>query len=312
MAAVYKSLSKKDSQKSEAPSNGVKKNKQRVLILSSRGVTYRHRHLLNDIASMLPHSRKDAKFDSKSRLNELNELAELYNCNNVLFFEARKGKDLYIWLSKVPNGPTVKMHLQNLHTMEELHFTGNCLKGSRPILSFDAAFDKHPHLRVIKELFLHTFGVPQGARKSKPFIDHVMGFSFADGKIWVRNYQINEQEGSSIKLDQDAEAQTKSSSKSRSAVGDTEINLVEIGPRFVLTPIVIQEGSFGGPIIYENREFVSPNQVRADLRRSKATRHNARAEQTVMRLSKKGDLGLRSNGRTRMTKDELDNQSIFA
>lgn len=41
MAAVYKSLSKGGSQKSEAPSNGVKKNKQRVLILSSRGVTYR-------------------------------------------------------------------------------------------------------------------------------------------------------------------------------------------------------------------------------------------------------------------------------
>ena len=49
--------------------------------------------------------------------------------------------------------------------MEELHFTGNCLKGSRPILSFDAAFDKEPHLRVIKELFLHIFGVPKGARK---------------------------------------------------------------------------------------------------------------------------------------------------
>lgn len=40
-------------------------------------------------------------------------MAELYNCNNVLFFEARKGKDLYVWLSKVPNGPTVKFHLQN-------------------------------------------------------------------------------------------------------------------------------------------------------------------------------------------------------
>ena len=62
---------------------------------------------------MLPHGRKDAKFDSKSKLYQLNELAELYNCNNVLFFEARKGKDLYVWLSKVPNGPTVKMHLQN-------------------------------------------------------------------------------------------------------------------------------------------------------------------------------------------------------
>jgi len=33
---------------------------------------------------MLPHGRKDAKFDSKSNLFQLNELAELYNCNNVL------------------------------------------------------------------------------------------------------------------------------------------------------------------------------------------------------------------------------------
>lgn len=62
---------------------------------------------------MMPHSRKDAKFDSKSKLYQLNELAELYNCNNVLFFEARKGQDLYMWASKVPNGPTVKMHIQN-------------------------------------------------------------------------------------------------------------------------------------------------------------------------------------------------------
>src|SRR5690349_17434461 len=78
--------------------------------------------------------------------------------------------------------------------MEELHFTGNCLKGSRPILSFDGAFETEPHLRVIKEVFLHIFGVPQGARKSKPFIDHVMGFSVADGKIWIRNYEVREVE----------------------------------------------------------------------------------------------------------------------
>ncbi|PTB41225.1 uncharacterized protein TrAFT101_010153 [Trichoderma asperellum] len=307
MAAVYKSLSKSGNEKPESSSNGVKKNKQRVLILSSRGVTYRHRHLLNDIASLLPHSRKDAKFDSKSRLGELNELAELYNCNNVLFFEARKGKDLYVWLSKVPNGPTVKFHLQNLHTMEELHFTGNCLKGSRPILSFDAAFETQPHLRVIKELFLHTFGVPQGARKSKPFIDHVMGFTIADGKIWIRNYQISEVEQSKVKVDDEDISEQAATGKSK----NTDINLVEIGPRFVLTPLVIQEGSFGGPIIYENREFVSPNQIRADIRRAKAARHNARTEQTVGRLSKKSDLGLRSNG-NRRAKDELDKSALFA
>lgn len=192
--------------------------------------------------------------------------------------------------------------------MEELHFTGNCLKGSRPILSFDAAFETQPHLRVIKELFLHTFGVPQGARKSKPFIDHVMGFSFVDGKIWIRNYQISEVEKTIAKADDEEESSNQPEAGSSK---NTDINLVEIGPRFVLTPLVIQEGSFGGPIIYENREFVSPNQIRADIRRAKAARHNARVEQAVGRTSKKGDLGLRSNG-PQPAKDQLDKTSLFA
>lgn len=197
--------------------------------------------------------------------------------------------------------------------MEELHFTGNCLKGSRPILSFDAAFDTQPHLKVIKEMFTHTFGVPEGARKSKPFIDHVMGFTVADGKIWIRNYQINESEGSILDKEGDAEGDSKKASKTKGKnAGNLEISLVEIGPRFVLTPIVIQEGSFGGPIIYENKEFVSPNQVRADLRRSKATRHNARTEQMVGRLSRKADLGLRSSGGKQQPVDDLDKRKLFA
>ena len=42
MAAVYKTLSKSaNGTKAEATTDGTKKNKQRVLILSSRGVTYR-------------------------------------------------------------------------------------------------------------------------------------------------------------------------------------------------------------------------------------------------------------------------------
>jgi ribosome biogenesis protein BRX1 len=267
---------------------------------------------------MLPHSRKDAKFDSKSRLSSLNELAEIMNCNNVLFFEARKGKDLYVWASAVPNGPTIKMHLQNLHTMEELHFTGNCLKGSRPVLSFDAAFEKQPHLRLIRESFVRIFGVPQGARKSKPFIDHVMSFSVADGKIWVRNYQINEVETSQLKASEEgknaeAEAEARKAKSKINSTSDTDIELVEIGPRFVLTPIVIQEGSFGGPIIYENKEFISPNQVRSDLRRSKASRHNARAEKHVELVSKKEELGLRSGeGKKRIPKGDLDTKMLFA
>lgn len=35
-----------------------KKNKQRVLLLSSRGITHRMRHLMNDLEALLPHVKK--------------------------------------------------------------------------------------------------------------------------------------------------------------------------------------------------------------------------------------------------------------
>ena len=213
-------------------------------------------------------------------------------------------------MSKPPNGPTVKFHVQNLHTMDELHFTGNCLKGSRPILSFDSSFDQQPHLIVIKELFLHIFGVPKGARKSKPFIDHIMGFTVADGRIWIRCYQISETEASR-KQAEDVEEMDVDEIPKKSKPSDTNLNLVEIGPRFVLTPIVILESSFGGPVIYENKEFVSPNQIRAEFRRVKAGRYNTRTEHTLGRKMKRDDLGLNTNGRQK-PKDPLDNQVLFA
>ena len=201
------------------------------------------------------------------------------------------------------------MHCQNVHTMEELNFTGNCLKGSRPILSFDASFEKQAHLRVLQELLTHTFGVPQGSRKVKPFVDHVMGFTIADNKIWIRCYQISETETSkSSRPDQQSDQPQLSTG---GGPGETNLSLVEIGPRFVLTPIVMLEGSFGGPVIYENKEFVSPNQVRADLRRSKAGKYNRRAEAMLDRKARGRDLGLRSGEGVRDV-DELDERVLFA
>lgn len=35
-----------------------RKNKQRVLLLSSRGITHRMRHLMNDLETLLPHVKK--------------------------------------------------------------------------------------------------------------------------------------------------------------------------------------------------------------------------------------------------------------
>lgn len=98
----------------------------------------------------------DSKLDSKSHLHLLPELADLNNCNNTLYFEARRHEDLYMWAAKTPNGPSIKLHVQNVHTMDELKMTGNCLKGSRGILSFDKAFDDCEWGRLTKEVFTHV------------------------------------------------------------------------------------------------------------------------------------------------------------
>ena len=136
--------------------------------------------------------------------------------------------------------------------------------------------------------------------------------SFADGKIWVRVYQINESETSKKKpVDSDSVDVDELINKKKGKSGDFDVSLVEIGPRFVLTPIVIQESSFGGPIIYENKEFVSPNQIRSDLRRAKAGRYNERTESTIERKARHRDMGLRTGeGAKRI--DPLDNRVVFA
>ncbi|CAL9729569.1 ribosome biogenesis protein Brx1p [Monosporozyma unispora] len=289
MSSIFKALSGKDktSQREKKQNEKQFMNKQRTLLISSRGVNFRHRHLIQDLDSLLPHARKEPKLDTKKDLQQLNEIAELYNCNNILFFEARKHKDLYLWLSKPPNGPTIKFYIQNLHTMDELNFTGNCLKGSRPLLSFDHRFETTPHYQLIKELLVHNFGVPPHARKSKPFIDHVMSFSIVDDKIWVRTYEIS----------------NAARNKAEYEEGQEDFSLVEIGPRFVMTTILILEGSFGGPKIYENKQYVSPNVVRAQLKQQAAEEAKNRAEAAIERKIRKRDNVLAA--------DPLSNDVIF-
>ncbi|TCD66185.1 Ribosome bioproteinsis protein brx1 [Steccherinum ochraceum] len=261
------------------------KNKQRVLLLSSRGITHRMRHFMNDIEALLPHVKKDAKLDSKNHLHLLPELADLNNCNNTLYFEARKHEDLYMWAAKTPNGPSLKLHVQNVHTMDELKMTGNCLKGSRGLLSFDKAFDENEWSRLTKELFTHIFGVPPSARKAKPFIDHILSFSILDNKIWFRNYQIIEKDPLQPN-------------------GPPQTSLVEIGPRFVLTPIRIFEGAFGGATVYSNPEFVSPAAVRSALKREKGAKYGMR------KLAEEESRG-RKEGR-KLEEDELAVSKVFA
>ncbi|EAL87933.1 hypothetical protein LV164_006829 [Aspergillus fumigatus] len=314
--------------------------KTRVLMLTSRGVTYRyvegfrelgltfqtltsdssHRHLLSDLCALLPHTHKESKLDTKKKTAGynllLNSLADLHSCNVIFFLEARKrGQDLYLWLARPPNGPTIKFHVTNLHTMGELNtgFSGNCLKGGRGIVVFDRSFDEqgpvmsspgNEYRGLIREMLRGVFCVPKrGVKGMKPFIDRVIGVFGVDGKIWIRVYEIRESEGGAKK----DEENSKPAPKGKNA--EPEISLVEIGPRFVLTPIVILEGSFGGPVIYENKEYVSPNQVRSEIRLSKAARYAKRRDVQTNLISKRSTLGLAEGERK---PGPLDNKSLFS
>ena len=171
--------------------------------------------------SLMPHSKTESKMRRSESLFSANEMAEMKNCNKCLIFEGRRKRDLYMWVSDIARGPSAKFQVENIHTAAELKLTGNCLKASRPLLSFDMAFSSpdKPHLHVLKELFTQTFGIPHGHPKSQPFFDRVYTFSLIDDKIWFRHYQILPEEDGS---------------------------LAEIGPRFVLNPIKIFDASFSG------------------------------------------------------------------
>mmetsp|Transcript_56756 Transcript_56756/g.65028 ORF Transcript_56756/g.65028 Transcript_56756/m.65028 type:complete len:334 (-) Transcript_56756:149-1150(-) len=222
-------------------------NKQRILLLCSRGVSSLHRHLYSDIFALLPHAKKESKVEKKELSSQIPELCELNSCNNFAFFETRKKKDLYLWLGKNPHGPSAKFLVETITTTEELRMTGNCLKGSRPLLSFDQEFDSRMHYKLMKQLLIEAFGTPNHHPKSKPFHDHMFSFTIANEKIFFRHYQIV----------------CPSDEKD---VSDAE--LVEIGPRFSLNLIKIFDGTMSGLVLYENQLYESPNTIRKNLKRA--------------------------------------------
>ena len=254
--------------------------KQKVLVLASRGVTSAYMELMEDMMKLMPHCRKDPKFDKKEPLSSIVEIAQLAACKLCLYFETRKMKDLYLWAGSVNGGPSAKFLVQQVRPMRDLRLTGNCLLGSRPILSFDGSFDAAPHLAVVKSLLTQIFQPPKGHPRSKPFHDHVISFSALEGRILVRHYQV-------VPADK--------------AVRGDEGSLVEIGPRFAMVPIRVLDGCFSGNSLFMNDAYVSPNVQRAELKR-------ARARVTVGHViqKEKRRRRIQSEGRDALPEDDLE------
>jgi ribosome biogenesis protein BRX1 len=211
------------------------KNRQRTLVLCARGVNSRFRHLMNDVIDLMPHAKKENKIERAIAKDSINDLCFQRSCNNCVYFESRKQKDHFLWVMKSPEGPSIKFAVQNIHTMDELKLSGNCLKFSRPLLSFDSSFNEGPaHLQLIKEMLNHAFNTPKNHPKSKPFIDHVISFLWYDNRVWFRCYQVVNQHEEKFTEADDIE----------------KLMLIEIGPRFCLQPIKIFDGVLGGDALW--------------------------------------------------------------
>jgi ribosome biogenesis protein BRX1 len=246
------------------------RNKQRSLVFCSRGVTTRFRHLMEDVRKLLPHHKTEPKFEKSSHYQEINEVCELKSCNNAIFFEARKKQDLYMWLARVPSGPTMKFQVHNIHTTDEMRLAGNCLLGSRPLLYFDKHFGEISFLKLMKSLLTQAFGTPRNHPKSKPFHDHVMCWYWLDRKIWFRHYQISPE------------------TPDMENAPDSQV-LTEIGPRFVLDPIRIFSGSFGGPTLYANAFYMSPTALRSAAKQMMRSPYKRKLEMKADRKQREKD-----------------------
>ncbi|EGI62813.1 Brix domain-containing protein 2-like protein [Acromyrmex echinatior] len=252
-------------------------NRQRVLVFATRGINYRHRHLMEDLKKLMPHHRSECKMERTKSLQVVNEICEMKNCNKAILFEGRMKRDLYMWFANVPTGPSAKFLIENIYTMRELKMTGNCLRGSRPLLSFDEHFTTHAHYNLLKELLTQIFSVPNHHPKSQPFFDHVYTFAVVDNRIWFRNFQILTEDGA----------------------------LTEIGPRFVLNPVKIFSGSFGNNTLWENPNYISPAKLRQSLAKKAANKYINRVEQKMVRHANKPDLSYAVNPIDEIFKGDL-------
>lgn len=116
-------------------------------------------------------------------------------------------------------------------------------------------------------------------------------FFVADGKVWVRNYQIVDKgDGSASALNRKIErAAGAGGGADATGGGEDPLSLVEMRPRFVLDPIRVFAGSFGGPMLYNNAAYVSPNDVRSARKRKAGFKFEDRQDAKKIIRGKKAE-----------------------
>lgn len=78
------------------------------MIFSSRGISSTFRYLVKDIIGLIPNTKIESKLERKDTREIINDICFERSCNNYLFFDCHKHIDLFMWLAKSPNGPSIK------------------------------------------------------------------------------------------------------------------------------------------------------------------------------------------------------------
>lgn len=213
-------------------------NKQRTILLSSKGTNQKERQLIKDFIQILPHCKTDSKLEKREIQEQIKSICQMNSATNYMYFENR-GKKTFLYIGKYPEGPTIKYLIKNCVAGNDLRYTGNCLKSSRPILSFGSEFQNNIQKKLEKNLWVDILNVPNNHPKSQPFVDKIFAFNYVKGISYFRNYQIK-QNGHKT----------------------TDVELIEIGPRMNLELIRVFSGVLGGETLYKNPNFVSATEER--------------------------------------------------
>ena len=198
----------------------------KCMVVGNRKISFSTRKTINDLTSLLPHTRKEAKYDGNNRdLKGLLELCDLANCDHCMYFnESRDIVDLYCFST---TGPCVIYEVLSVNHSDSVSFDGNCAKSSRPLLLFSPFFSKTDEGSIQRDILSKVFGAPINHRKVKPFFDRIIYFVKCSDGIMVRVYSIS---------------------------ADFSVN--EVGPRINLRPKLISRKPFGGDVIWKSQASV--------------------------------------------------------
>lgn len=250
MAATLRVLQKMREER-EGPSTATPMI-HRPLMITKKGASFKSITILEDLIKMVPHSRRDTPV-LKSEMHDLEIVASDDRCDTIFLLETNNKTDSYFWAARTHEGPSVRMAMREGVSIRDLRQLGNCLKGSRPIITIDPELKQHPQTNLATELLIRVFSVPKGNLNAKPFVDHVLSFVYVDHCILVRIYQVR---------------------------WDSDIVLVEIGPRLTLEPDLILAGTFRGSKIWNK-----PLPPKRNQNFDRAKSREKKAEQLQERLN---------------------------